>query len=77
MNVPKDSKINYAALSRYSTKLRKDFDLVKALNSRAVEASAVGEACAQRIRAWLAIFRFFGNSKSNKPGKKGYAHFLL
>jgi len=67
MDAPKDSKINYAALSRYSTELRKKFDFVKALNSMAVQASAE--------RAWLAISSFFGNCKSNKPGKKGYPRF--
>lgn len=67
MDAPKDSKINYAALSRYSTELRKEFDFVKSLNSMAVQASAE--------RTWLAISRFYGNCKSNKPGKKGYPKF--
>ena len=67
MDSPKDSKINYAALSKHSTELRKEFNFVAFLNSMAVQASAE--------RAWLAISRFFGNCKSNKPGKKGYPKF--
>ena len=64
MDSPRDSKINYAALSKYSTLLRNEFGFVAFLNSMAVQASAE--------LAWLAISRFFGNCKSNKQGKKGY-----
>lgn len=67
MDAPRDSKINYAVLSKYSTELRNEFNFVKSLNSMAVQASAE--------RAWLAISRFFGNCKSNKPGKKGFPKF--
>lgn len=67
MDAPRDGKINYAALSRYSTELRSYFGFVKALNSMAVQASAE--------RAWLAIARFFEHCKFNKPGKKGYPRF--
>ncbi len=67
MDTPRDSKINYAALSRYSTELRNEFKFVKDLNSMAVQASAE--------RAWLAISRFYDNCKSKKPGKKGFPRF--
>jgi putative transposase len=67
MDAPRDSKINYAALSKYSTELRKEFDFVKNLNSMAVQASAE--------RSWLAIARFYENCKSKKPGKKGFPRF--
>jgi putative transposase len=67
MDAPKESKINYAALSRYSTELRNEFKFVKDLNSMAVQASAE--------RSWLAIARFYDNCKSKKPGKKGYPRF--
>src|SRR3569832_729334 len=67
MDAPKDTKINGAALSRYSTELRNEFKFVKDLNSMAVQASAE--------RAWFAISRFYGNCKSKKPGKKGFPRF--
>src|ERR671932_629682 len=67
MDAPKESKINYAALSRYSTELRNEFKFVKDLNSMAVQASAE--------RGWLAISRFYDNCKSKKSGKKGFPKF--
>ncbi|GET43090.1 transposase [Microseira wollei NIES-4236] len=67
MDAPKEAKINYAALSRYSTELRKEFLFVKDLNSIAVQAAA--------LRSWLAISRFYGNCKAKKPGKKGFPRF--
>lgn len=67
MDAPKDAKINRFALNKHSTELRHEFNFVKDLNSMAVQASAE--------RAWLAISNFFGNCKSNKPGKKGYPKF--
>src|SRR5919199_1663257 len=67
MDAPKDSKINGAALSRYSTELRNEFSFVKDLNSMAVQASAE--------RAWFAISRFYGNCKAKKSGKKGFPCF--
>ncbi len=67
MDAPKEAKINYAALSRYSTELRKEFNFVKDLNSMAVQAAAE--------RSWLAISRFYGNCKAKKPGKKGFPRF--
>jgi putative transposase len=67
MDSPKNAKINYAVLSKYSTELRNEFSFVKALNSMAVQASAE--------RAWLAISRFYGNCKAKRPGKKGYPKF--
>jgi putative transposase len=67
MDAPKEAKINYAALSRYSTELRNEFKFVKDLNSMAVQASAE--------RGWLAISRFYDNCQSKKPGKKGFPRF--
>ena len=67
MDAPKEAKINYAALSRYSTELRNEFNFVKDLNSMAVQAAAE--------RSWLAISRFYGNCKAKKPGKKGFPRF--
>jgi putative transposase len=67
MDASRDAKINFAALSRYSTELRNEFKFVKDLNSMAVQASAE--------RGWLAIFRFYDNCKSKKPGKKGFPRF--
>src|ERR687885_135729 len=67
MDSSKDAKINFAALSRYSTELRKEFKFVKDLNSMAVQASAE--------RGWLAISRLYDNCKSKKPGKKGFPRF--
>jgi putative transposase len=67
IDAPRDNKINYAALSKYSTELRNEFKFVKDLNSMAVQASAK--------RAWLAISRFYDNCKSKKSGKKGFPRF--
>ena len=67
MDAPKEAKINYAALSRYSTELRNEFNFVKDLNSMAVQASAE--------RGWAAISRFYDNCKAKKPGKKGFPRF--
>ena len=67
MDAPREAKINYAVLSRYSTELRNEFKFAKDLNSMAVQASAE--------RAWLAISRFYDNCKSKKPGKKGFPRF--
>jgi putative transposase len=67
MEAPREAKINFAALSRYSTELRNEFKFVKDLNSMAVQASAE--------RGWLAISRFYDNCKSKKSGKKGFPRF--
>ncbi|MEA5499303.1 RNA-guided endonuclease InsQ/TnpB family protein [Limnoraphis robusta] len=67
MDAPKEAKINRFALNKYSTEQRSEFTFVKDLNSMAVQAAAE--------RAWLAIYRFYENCKSKKPGKKGYPRF--
>lgn len=67
MEAPREAKINYAALSRYSTELRNEFKFVNDLNSMAVQAAAE--------RGWLAISRFYDNCKSKKSGKKGFPRF--
>lgn len=67
MDASKDDRINRFSLNKYSTELRNEFKFVKDLNSMAVQASAE--------RAWFAISRFYGNCKSNKPGKKGFPQF--
>jgi putative transposase len=67
MNSNPWDNVNGFALNKYSTKLRKEFDFVKALNSMAVQASAE--------RAWSAIQRFYTNCKKNISGKKGYPRF--
>jgi putative transposase len=47
--------------------LAKEYPFASCLNSQARQASA--------DRAWFAISRFYGNCKTNKPGKKGYPKF--
>jgi putative transposase len=67
MDSPKEAKLNWSAVCRYSTVLRDEFAFVKELGSQACQTSAE--------RAWLAIQRFFDNCKKSKPGKKGYPQF--
>ncbi|NET59242.1 MAG: transposase, partial [Symploca sp. SIO2E6] len=74
IDAPKEVKLKRFDLNKYSTELRSEFIFVKDLNSMACQASAVGEA-PRRVRAWLAISRFYDNCKSNKPGKKGFPCF--
>jgi putative transposase len=64
---PREAKIDRFALNKYSTQLRNEFSFVKDLNSMAVQAAAE--------RGWLAIYRFYDNCKSQKPGKKGFPRF--
>jgi putative transposase len=67
MDSPKEAKLKCFDLNKHSTQLRNEFELVKNLNSMAVQASAE--------RAWFAISRFFDNCKKKVKGKKGYPTF--
>ncbi len=54
-------------LQCYCAPLAHEYSFAARLNSQARQASA--------DRAWFAIARFYENSKSKKPGKKGYPRF--
>ena len=63
-----DSKgIGKKEVYRYTTKLRKEFKYVEALNSTACQQA--GE------RAWSSIARFYDNCKKKIKDKKGYPKF--
>ncbi|NES23570.1 MAG: transposase, partial [Symploca sp. SIO3E6] len=74
MDTPRKVNLKCFDLNKYSTQLRNEFTFVKALNSMACQASAVGEA-PRRVRAWFAISGFYENCKSKRPGKKGFPRF--
>lgn len=54
-------------LQCYCSQLAREFPFAARLNSQARQASA--------DRAWFAIFRFYENCQTHKPGKKGYPQF--
>ena len=62
-----NKKVNKYDLSKLSTKLGKEFDFAKRLNSTARQSSAE--------RAWAAISRFYENCQKNIKGKKGFPKF--
>ncbi|HEY9876213.1 MAG TPA: transposase [Candidatus Obscuribacterales bacterium] len=62
-------------LNKYCAVLAAEFSFANELNSMARQSAAVGEACAQRIRTWSAIARFFDNCKKKVKGKKGFPKF--
>ena len=62
-----NKKVNKYDLSKLSTKLGKEFDFAKRLNSTARQSSAE--------RAWSAISRFYENCRKNINGKKGFPKF--
>ena len=67
--------VNGCDLNKYTARLAKEFPFANKLNSTARQASAVGEACAKRIRCWTGITKFFDNCKKKIPGKKGFPKF--
>lgn len=62
-----NQKVNKYDLSKLSTKLGKEFDFAKLLNSTARQSSAE--------RAWSAISKFYENCRKKTPGKKGFPKF--
>ena len=63
-----DNKDNgKAALFRYSTALRKEFEFVEHLNSTACQVAVE--------RVLVAVNKFFDNCKNKVKGKKGYPKF--
>jgi len=62
-------------LNKLCAVLAAEFPFADELNSMARQSAAVGAACAQRIRAWSAIGRFYDNCKKHVLGKKGYPKF--
>lgn len=59
--------VGKAELFRYNTRLRKEFEFVKDLNSHACQTAVE--------RTLRAITRFYENCKQQKTGKKGYPRF--